>query len=113
MEKAKPCFLVLAIPSGCLHLDDLIGLAIGDDALLDVIRVDQILPSLVIEVEDGLMFFDSLSLDGFRIASLRCIYSRRSEVFHRNFDWYDSRSVGRLLLSLPIPTDPSLIKKLT
>lgn len=49
----------LAIPSGCLDLPYLIGLSVGDDALLDVIGVNQVLPSLVIEVEHGLMFFDS------------------------------------------------------
>lgn len=65
----------LAIPSGRLHLDYLIGLSVWDDALLDVIGVNQVLPSLVIEVKDGLMFFDSLSLDRSRIASLRCICS--------------------------------------
>lgn len=103
----------LSIPSRRADLGYLIRLPVGDDALLDVVRVNQVFPRLVIKVKDGLVFLDALCLDLGRWAGLGSIYSWRLDGFNRNLVMENLRSVGTPSLSLPIPTDPSLIKKLT
>lgn len=111
-KRREPCFF-LSIPSRRADLGYLIRLSIGDDARLYIVRVNEVLPSLVIEMEDGLVLLDALFFHLGRCAGRGCICSWRLDVFSRVLVLVNLRSVGSPLFSHPIPTDPSLIKKLT
>lgn len=81
LEKQENLVSFLSIPSGRADLGYLIRLSIGDDARLDIVRVNQVLPRLVIEMEDGLVPLDALFFHLGRFTGRGCIYAWRLDFF--------------------------------